>query len=104
MSNDGVDEADQIDGIKKIRLHLCTLGNGSSDNGGKSASKGKLEEPIFETNIVTREEEARVANKGLLGAVVVAAIGKSVSDGPKSQTTATRIEEIPKNHVLDTEV
>ena len=102
VGNDGVDDTNQKGRVEKIGLHWSTFSNGSSNNGGKSASKGKLEEPILKTNVVALEEKALVSDKGLVGAIpIVTTISQGISNRPKGEATTTGVEKIPQDDVLD---
>lgn len=73
---------------------------GTGDDGRKSAGKGKLEEPIFESNeLVSLEKKGFVPNKGLSSRLPVATVGESVSDGPEGDSASAAVEKIPQNHL-----
>jgi len=93
MGDDGINKAREEHRIHQVGFHLGAFRNSSCHNAGESTGKGKLEEPTFEANVlVVLEEESAVSDKGLGGAVVVATVGKSVSDGPKSNASTARVD------------
>lgn len=102
VGDNGIDNTNQEGRVEKVGLHLSTFSNGSSNNGGKSASKGKLEEPILKTNVVTLEEKALVSDKRLAWIItIVTTIGQGISNRPKGEAATTRVKKIPKDNVLD---
>jgi hypothetical protein len=96
-----IDKPHEKGGIVQIGRHLGSLRDGSSDNRGKGACKCKLEEKGLIINIVAHEKEIRVPNKRLGTSFILAAIGKGETADPESDSTSTRIQEVPQEDVLD---
>ena len=102
MSDNGVADTDQECGIQEVCLHLSALSNRTSDNRGKSTSKGELEEPVLKTNVVTLEEESFVSSHGeAIVFRVVTAVSESIADRPKGKATTTRVKKVPEDDILD---
>jgi len=98
VHNHGVDESSKEDRVAQVGLHLATLGDSSSDNGGCSGSEGELEEPrvvILEVN----EEKVGVSNKGLAG-FRVSSVGKGETNGEEANGSTTGIQQVLKHNIL----
>ena len=102
VRDDWIDKADQKDRVEEVGLHLGPLGDCSGHNARQSASKGKLEKPVFESNVVVAlEKESLVADERLFRGIVLASVGESVPDRPKGDSSSARVEQVPEDHVLD---
>mmetsp|Transcript_32137 Transcript_32137/g.54326 ORF Transcript_32137/g.54326 Transcript_32137/m.54326 type:complete len:201 (+) Transcript_32137:307-909(+) len=101
MGADRVDEPTQEDTVAKVRHHLATFSDSTGNDGREGTCKSELEEPELHVR-VTSKKEACVANECFLRASgIVSSVGKRISETPKAKGSTSRVEEIPKENVLD---
>ena len=81
--------------------HLATFSDSTGNDGREGTCKSELEEPELHVR-VTSKKEACVANECFLRASgIVASVGKRIPETPKAKGSTSRVEEIPKENVLD---
>ena len=71
-----VNKTNKKDGVTEVCCHLGALSNCTGNNGGKCASKGKLEEPLMISGVVHQEEVGMAHESLLVYIAVITTVGE----------------------------